>query len=118
MPSDKEFARVSNSVRQTASSRRNAPHHFARRRNVISPFKLNATLGRDYNADLDDTLRTKKALQKIGLFETPSYGMTEFPDEPLFKGIEKFQARHGLKQDGIMKQDGETARRRPSSARS
>ncbi|MAO57165.1 MAG: hypothetical protein CMM61_15925 [Rhodospirillaceae bacterium] len=76
---------------------------------MISPFKLNATLGRDYNADLDDTLRTKKALQKIGLFETPSYGMTEFPDEPLFKGIEKFQARHGLKQDGIMKQDGETA---------
>lgn len=76
---------------------------------MISPFKLNATLGRDYNADLDDTLRTKKALQKIGLFETPSYGMTEFPDEPLFKGIEKFQDQYNLQKDGIMKPDGETA---------
>ena len=29
---------------------------------MISPFKLNATLGRDYNADLGDTLRIKNAL--------------------------------------------------------
>ena len=76
---------------------------------MFSPFKLNATLGRSYNADLDDTLRTKKALNKIGLFETPSYGMTEYPDEPLFQGIEKFQERHGLQKDGIMKPGGETA---------
>ncbi|MCF3628188.1 peptidoglycan-binding domain-containing protein [Thalassospiraceae bacterium LMO-SO8] len=76
---------------------------------MISPFKLNATLGRDYNADLDDTLRIKKALKKIGFFETPSYGMTEFPDEPLFKGIERFQEQYNLQKDGIMKPDGETA---------
>lgn len=76
---------------------------------MISPFKLNATLGRDYNADLGDTLRIKNALKKIGLFETPSYGMTEFPDEPLFKAIERFQERHGLKQDGVIKPDEETA---------
>ena len=54
---------------------------FARRRNVKSPFKLNATLGRTYNADLDDVLRTKQALGKLGHFEMPSYGMTEYPDE-------------------------------------
>lgn len=58
---------------------------------------------------LDDTLRTKKALKEVGMFEMPSYGMTDFPDEPLFRGIESFQKRHGLKQDGIMKPDGETA---------
>ncbi len=76
-----------------------------------SPFKLNATLGRTYNADLDDVLRTKQALGKLGHFELPSYGMTEYPDEPLFQGIESFQERHGLQRDGVMKPDGETAAR-------
>ncbi|MAN80988.1 MAG: hypothetical protein CMM77_13085 [Rhodospirillaceae bacterium] len=76
---------------------------------MISPFKLNATLGRSYNADPDDTLRAKKVLKSLGLFETPSYGITEFPDAALFKGIEGFQERHGLRRDGIMKPEGETA---------
>jgi hypothetical protein len=78
---------------------------------VKPPFKLNATLGRAYNADLDDVLRTKLALGKLGHFEMPSYGMTEYPDEPLFQGIEKFQERHGLRRDGVMKPDGETVAR-------
>ncbi|UTW52037.1 hypothetical protein KFF05_01180 [bacterium SCSIO 12827] len=72
------------------------------------PFKLNATLGRTYNADLNDVLRTKQALSKLGHFEAPTYGMTEYPDEPLFQGIETFQIRHGLRRDGVMKPDGET----------
>ncbi|MEO9958663.1 MAG: hypothetical protein ABJF07_00060, partial [Nisaea sp.] len=72
------------------------------------PFKLNATLGRAYNTDPDDVLRTKQVLSKLGHFEAPSYGMTEYPDEPLFQGIETFQERHGLRRDGVMKRDGET----------
>ena len=72
------------------------------------PFKLNATLGRAYNTDPDDVLRTKQVLRKLGHFEAPSYGMTEYPDEPLFQGIEKFQERYGLRRDGVMKPDGET----------
>lgn len=75
---------------------------------MISPFKLNAALGRTYNTDLGDVLRTKTALNKLGHFETPSYGMTEYPDEPLFQGIEKFQEFHGLQKDGIIKPGGET----------
>lgn len=82
---------------------------FVRRRNVKPPFKLNATLGRAYNVDMNDVLRTKLALGKLGHFEMPSYGMTEYPDEPLFQGIESFQERHGLQRDGVMKPDGETA---------
>lgn len=88
-----------------------SPEHaglFARRWNVKPPFKLNATLGRAYNTDPDDVLRTKQVLSKLGHFEAPSYGMTEYPDEPLFQGIETFQERHGLRRDGVMKRDGET----------
>ena len=76
---------------------------------MSAPFKLNATLGRTYNADLGDSLRTKQALDKLGHFDMPPYGMTAYPDEPLFQGIEKFQEQHGLQRDGIMKPDGETA---------
>lgn len=78
---------------------------------MFAPFRLNATLGRSYNADLDDTRRAKQALARLGHYETPGYGIDEYPDEPLFRGIESFQERHGLRRDGIMKPDGETAAR-------
>ncbi len=77
---------------------------------MFAPFKLRSTLSRNANADPDDTRRTKKALDQIGYFETPSYGMTEYPDEPMFKGIEDFQRDQGLNRDGIMKPNGETAK--------
>ena len=76
---------------------------------MTSPFKLNAALGRTYNTDLDDVLQTKRALSRLGHYETPSYGIDEYPDEPLFQGIERFQELYGLQRDGIMKPDGQTA---------
>ncbi len=76
---------------------------------MISPFGLNSTLGRSYNGDLNDTRRAKKAFRNIGYFATPPYGLTEYPDEPLFKAIETFQSDNGLRRDGIMKPKGETA---------
>ncbi len=76
---------------------------------MFTPFKLNTTLGRAYNANLDDTFRTKQALAKLGHYEMPGYGFDEYPDEPLFQGIEELQELHGLQQDGIIKPDGETA---------
>jgi len=76
---------------------------------MFAPFKLRSTLARNASANLDDSLRTKKALKQIGYFETPEYGLTEYPDEPLFKGIENFQRDHGLRRDGVMKPEGETA---------
>lgn len=76
---------------------------------MFAPFRLRATLGRTYNADLEDTRRAKQVLARLGHYETPGYGIDEYPDEPLFQGIESFQERHGLRRDGIMKPDGETA---------
>ena len=73
------------------------------------PFRLKSTLGRNYKVDLDDTRRTKQALLDLGYFETPSYGLTDYPDEALFTAIEKFQTEYDLRRDGIMKPGGETA---------
>ncbi len=78
---------------------------------MSSAFSLKSTLGRSYNVDLDDTLRTKKTLRSLGHYQTPSYGMTEYPDEQLFDGIKDFQKAHGLHVDGVMKPEGETASR-------
>lgn len=74
-----------------------------------SPFQIKSTLGRSYRVDLDDTRRAKEALLRLGYFETPRYGLTQYPDEPLFAAIEAFQQDNGLERDGIMGPDGETA---------
>ncbi|MEQ8667058.1 MAG: peptidoglycan-binding domain-containing protein [Rhodospirillales bacterium] len=77
---------------------------------MISPFGLRTTIGREHNVDLDDVRRVKKALRYTGYFETPSYGLTDYPDEPLFNAIEMFQSDNDLRRDGVMKPDGETAK--------
>jgi hypothetical protein len=74
----------------------------------ISSFRLKGTIGRNYKTDFEDTLRTKEALRALKYYEEPSYGMTGYPDEPLFGAIENFQRDHGLQRDGIMRPGGET----------
>jgi len=73
-----------------------------------NPLNLKRSIERTSNSDLDDVLKVKTALHGLGFFEVPDYGLTKFPDQPLFKGIKKFQSANGLKRDGIMKPDGET----------
>lgn len=53
-----------------------------------TPFRLKSTIGRSYRVDPDDTRRTKETLRELGYYETPSYGITPYPDEPMFRGIE------------------------------
>jgi len=55
-----------------------------------------------------DILNVKTALEKVGSYEKPEWGMTDFTDNQMFDGIKKFQKDNGLKVDGIMKPDGET----------
>jgi hypothetical protein len=64
------------------------------------PFQIKSTLGRSYRVDLGDTRRTKEALLRLGYFKTPRYGLTQYPDEPLFAAIEAFQQDNGLSRDG------------------
>jgi len=70
---------------------------------MFSQFKLKFPLGRFYSVDVTDVRRTKKALRKLGYYGTPDHGLTEYPDERLFKGIESFQSDNGLETDGLMK---------------
>lgn len=72
-------------------------------------FTLKKTLGRSYNVDLDDVANVKRALNRLGYYAVPRYGMTRYPDEPMFNGIESFQSRYRLLRDGVMKPGGETA---------
>jgi hypothetical protein len=74
------------------------------------PLRLRSTLGRSYNASLDDVEPVKKALNGLGYYPIPGYGMTPYPDEFMFQGIERFQRNNGLQVDGIMKPGGETER--------
>ncbi|HER26401.1 MAG TPA: hypothetical protein ENI69_04760 [Rhodospirillales bacterium] len=77
---------------------------------MFGPFKLNKPLGSNFNVDLEDTLRTKKALLELGYYKTPKHGLTKYPDERLFKSIKKFQDDNGLMKDGLMKPGGQTER--------
>jgi peptidoglycan hydrolase-like protein with peptidoglycan-binding domain len=76
---------------------------------MFPPYRTNETLARNVSVDMDDTLKTKKALQHLGYYETPSYGMTRYTDNHMFDAIEKFQKDHDLKVDGVIEPDGETA---------
>lgn len=78
---------------------------------MFGPFRLKLPLGRSYNVDPDDTIRAKRTFKDLGYYKTPKYGLTRYPDESLFAGIESFQRDNGLKRDGIMKPAGETAAR-------
>lgn len=74
-------------------------------------FRLNALLDPAASADPRDTLKTKTALKKTGHYEPPDWGLHEFPDQRMFDGIKAFQKEQGLRVDGVMRPDGETAAR-------
>ncbi len=66
-----------------------------------NPFRLRSTLSASTRADKNDNLNTKSALGSLGY---------KHPNNNLFESIRQFQSDHGLKRDGIMKPNGETAR--------
>lgn len=69
---------------------------------------IKKTLQRNSSADLADVYAIKKALVRTGHYQIPSYGLTPYPDESLFRAIEIFQKDKGLKVDGVIKPLGKT----------
>ena len=67
------------------------------------PFRLKRPIGPDSNMDLDDVLNTKRALNDLGFMSLPKYGLTPYPDETMIGGVKSFPRRHGLREDGVMK---------------
>jgi peptidoglycan hydrolase-like protein with peptidoglycan-binding domain len=78
---------------------------------MFEAFRLKGAVGGDMSVDLDDTLGTKKALRTLGHFQTPSYGLTEYPDQAMIDGLKSFQRANDLRVDGVMHPDGPTHRK-------
>lgn len=70
--------------------------------------KMYGTLGRDYKVSMDDVYNVKTALNRMGYYDAPDYGITGYPDDSLFEAIRSFQRRENLTVDGVMRPDGET----------
>lgn len=75
-------------------------------------FAMKSTLGRSYPADPEDTRAIKAVLYRLGYYRPPFFGITPYPDEALFNGIERFQARHNLEKDAIMKPEDQIVEER------
>ena len=75
---------------------------------MFKPYSLKSRIGPDSNMDLDDVLKTKKALNGLGYMSLPRHGLTPYPDNKMIDGIRSFQRDGGLRVDGVMKPDGPT----------
>lgn len=71
-------------------------------------FTLKAPLASNANVDLDDAMKTKLALQRLGYYKTPSYGMTPYPDQPLFDAVADLQRDKGLRRTGEVRPGDDT----------
>lgn len=68
--------------------------------------KLSKTVGPSYDVKAADTLEIKRALNRLGFYPVPSYGLTDMPDQAMFDGIKAVQRRLGLPPTGVMRPDG------------
>lgn len=68
-------------------------------------------IGPNYNSDEDDVITTKQILEKLGYYKKPDYGITSYADKDLFLAISVFQKDQGIKSNGIIKNNDETAKK-------
>lgn len=71
-------------------------------------FNVGGTISQSSNIKPDDVLKTKSALNAVGRYKVPDFGITDVPDRGMIDGLKDFQANNGLKVDGIMKPGGPT----------
>ncbi len=57
-----------------------------------------------------DVLNVKRALNRMGFYDVPAYGMTPYADRTMFDGIRRFQRANGLRVDGLMQRGHATER--------
>lgn len=75
---------------------------------MSKPYRLKSSIDASMRTDGDDVRAVKSALNDIGYYKSPEWGITDYPDTELFDSIERFQSDHGLKRDRVMKPGGET----------
>ncbi len=69
------------------------------------PFELLGSLHNAFSqtdAGPDDVVGVKRALNRMGFYDVPDYGMTPYADRTMFDGIRRFQRANGLRVDGVM----------------
>lgn len=74
-------------------------------------FKLNHAVGANVDMHVDDVVTIKKAMNRLGYYEPPDYGIKPWTDDEMFTAVGDFQRDHGLRVDEFMYKDGRTARR-------
>lgn len=74
----------------------------------MEKFTLNRRLSEDSNADPEDVMNVKRALNAAGYYLIPDLGLADFPDKAMFEGIARFQTSRGLTVDRVMKPGGAT----------
>ena len=55
-------------------------------------FRLKSLVARNVGVEPEDTVLTKRALNRLGFYQVPDYGLTPWPDGAMFQSIESFQA--------------------------
>jgi hypothetical protein len=73
-----------------------------------SPLRIKGHVAGSTRVGPEDTLSTKKALHDLGYYDIPDYGMTPYPDQPMFDGIAQVQKNNDLFHDRAMRPGGET----------
>lgn len=71
---------------------------------------IKQTIGPAYQTDESDVSTVKTALNGLGFYKTPSYGLTPYADNALFRAIGDFQQSMGLPATGTMKPDDDTVK--------
>ncbi|WP_259782141.1 hypothetical protein [Aestuariispira ectoiniformans] len=71
-------------------------------------FQVENTIGKTYDVDPKDVLRTKTALHNLNHYDMPDWGLSDTPDQAMVDGIKAFQKKHDLTSDGIMQPGGPT----------
>lgn len=74
-----------------------------------TPLVLKSPISAQHAIDPNDVMVTKRSLQRVGHYEPWDSQLNENTDDELFDGIRNFQKERGLKVDGLMQPDGETA---------
>lgn len=78
---------------------------------MLPSFNVRKTLSRSVNVDPDDVLKLKSTLSGLGHYKVPKWGITPYPDQDLFRGVEGFQKKNKLKIDGVLKPGGPTEKK-------
>lgn len=75
----------------------------------FSQLALKAPFSARHSVDPDDVVVVKRSLQRLGHYTPWDGKLNHHTDDDVFNGIQNFQKSRGLRVDGVMEQDGETA---------